>query len=256
MRCLRSASLGTKIKWALLVAALLALWELIPTVGWINRIIVAPPSAILAALVQDPGAVLMHTNITVLEAAAAIGIAWVIGLTAGVVLGSSVRAFRFLGPLLESAYALPWVVLYPLAVLWLGFGSTSKITFAAATAIFPIVLSTAAAVSMVEDRTLLLGRALGATRMQMYTKVLIPFALPQIVSGLRVGAGLAVIGVLVGEMLLSVGGLGFMISYYRSTFDSGHVYLAMLLGIALAALVNGAIARAERRIGWWNQASR
>ncbi len=245
-----------KLRVIAIVAGLLVLWEVVPAVGWVNKIILAPPSLIWAALWNDPGAVVMHTNITGLEAAAAIGISWTVGLISGVVLGSSARAFRFLGPLLESAYALPWVVLYPLAVVWLGIGSTSKITFAAATAIFPIALSTAAAVSMVEDRTLLLGRALGATRMQMYTKVLIPFALPQIVSGLRVGAGLAVIGVLVGEMLLAVGGLGYMISYYRSTFDSGHVYLAILLGVAMAALVNWGIARAEQRIGWWNTALR
>ncbi|MEK7216356.1 MAG: ABC transporter permease subunit [Chloroflexota bacterium] len=248
--------MASKVRWALLAAALLALWELVPTVGWINRIIVAPPSAIWAALAKDPIAVINQTNITVLEVGAAIAISWVIGLAAGVVLGSSVRALRFLGPLLESAYALPCVVRYPLAVVWLGIGSTSKVSFAAATAIFPIALSTAAAVSMVEDRTLLLGRALGASRLQMYTKVLIPFALPQIISGLRVGAGLAVIGVLVGEMLLSVGGLGFMISYYRSTFDSGYVYLALLIGVGMAAFVNWAIGRVERRIGWWNQTSR
>lgn len=245
-----------KLRVIAILVAVLAFWELVPTMGWINRIIVAPPSAILAALTKDPGAVFSQTSITVLEAATAIAFSWVIGLAAGVVLGSSARAFKFLGPLLESAYALPWVVLYPLAVVWLGIGSTSKVSFAAATAIFPIALSTAAAVSMVEDRTLLLGRALGASRMQMYTKVLIPFALPQIISGLRVGAGLAVIGVLVGEMLLAVGGLGYMISYYRSTFDSGYVYLAILIGVALAAGVNWAIARAEQRIAWWNHASR
>lgn len=248
--------MAAQLRGAAVVAVLLVLWEALPALGIVNRIILAPPSAIWEALWKTPLALLEHTKITVLEAAAAIAIAWTLGLAVGVVLGSSTRMFRFLGPLLESAYALPWVVLYPLAVVWLGIGSTSKVTFAAATAFFPIVLATAAAVSLVEDRALLLGRALGASRMQMYTKVLIPFALPQIVSGLRVGAGLAVIGVLVGEMLLAVGGLGYMISYYRSTFDSGYVYLALLVGVALAAAVNWAIGRAEQRIGWWNHASR
>jgi ABC-type nitrate/sulfonate/bicarbonate transport system permease component len=140
-----------------------------------------------------------------------------------------------------------------LAVVWLGIGSPSKVTFAAVAAIFPVLLTTAAAVSTVEARAVLLGRALGASRLQMFTKVLVPFALPQILSGLRVGAGLAVIGVIVGEMLLSVGGIGYMITYYRSTFESGYVYLGIVLGIGLAALVNAAMERLEHRIAWWTQ---
>ncbi len=235
------------------VALLLGLWEALPRTGLVSQIILAPPSSIVQAAWKDPGLIVENLSITAGEAIVAVTFTWIIGVVLGVVLGSSFRATRFTGPLLESAYALPWVVLYPLAIVWLGIGSPSKVTFAAVIAIFPVLLTTAAPVSTVEGRAVLLGRALGATRFQMFTKVVVPFALPQILSGLRVGAGLAVIGVIVGEMLLSVGGIGFMITYYRATFESGYVYLGIVLGIGLAALVNLAMERLEHRIAWWSQ---
>src|SRR6266545_1856202 len=235
------------------VLLFLALWEALPRSGLVSRIIVSPPSGVLVALVKDPPAILGHVRVTVLEALVAIALAWIFGLGLGVLLGSMARASRFSLPLLESTYALPWIVLYPLAVLWLGIGPTSKIGFAAVTAFFPVLLTTTAAVATTESRAVLLARALGATRSQTFTKVLIPFALPQILSGLRIGAGLAVIGVLVGEMLLSLNGIGYVISYYRSIFESGYVYLGIVLGIGLAALVNVGMEWVERRLAWWDQ---
>jgi len=231
----------------------LALWEALPQAGLVSKIIVAPPSGVLGAFVKDVPTVLEHLRVTVFEAVAAIALAWVVGLGLGLLLGSMTPASRFAVPLLESAYALPWVVLYPLAVLWLGIGSTSKIGFAAVTAFVPVLLTTTAAVSTTDARAVLLARALGANRWQTFTKVVIPFALPQILSGLRVGAGLAVIGVLVGEMLLSLNGIGYVISYYRSIFESGYVYLGIVLGVGLAALVNLGMEWVERRLAWWDQ---
>ena len=241
------------LKAAVGVVVFLALWEALPRLGVVSRIILSPPSAVVEAFFRDVPMVLGHLQITVAESIAAIAIAWAVGLGFGVFFGSMARTSRFLMPLLESAYALPWIVLYPLAVVWLGIGSTSKIAFAAVTASIPVLLTTTAAVSTVEARGTLLARALGASRLQMVTKVLIPFALPQVLSGLRVGAGLAVIGVVVGEMLLSLGGIGYLISYYRSIFESGYVYLGIVLGVALTVLVNLGMEWVERRIGWWDQ---
>jgi NitT/TauT family transport system permease protein len=77
--------------------------------------------------------------------------------------------------------------------------------------------------------------------------------LPAIVSGLRVGTGLVVIGVVVTEMLASLGGIGFLISYHRTLFDTGHVYFGMLLALLVAVGVNVALTRLDRRVGSWRE---
>lgn len=238
------------------IALLLALWEMIPRLGIVTPIILPPLSQVVRAAAGDPVAFLDGLRITVLEALVAAAIAWALGIGLGLVVGASVRGRNFVVPLLESAFAIPWVLLYPLVVVWLGIGPTSKVAYAAVFASFTIMLTTIAAVSTVDPKTLLLARALGASRVQVFTKVLFPFALPQIISGLRVGTGLAIIGVLGGEMLLSLGGLGYMITYYRTLFESGYVYMAIVLGVLLTVVANQSIAWLERRVAWWHATSR
>jgi NitT/TauT family transport system permease protein/taurine transport system permease protein len=97
---------------------------------------------------------------------------------------------------------------------------------------------------------------LGASRLQIYTKVLVPFALPQILSGLRLGTAVAVISVITGEMLASVGGLGFIITYNRTQFETGHVYLGLVLAVCLALGANRLMNRLERRVSWWAAVSK
>ncbi|HEY7063830.1 MAG TPA: ABC transporter permease subunit [Chloroflexota bacterium] len=231
----------------LALAALLVVWEAVSRAGLIPPLILPPPSAIFAAALKDGGLFLASLQVTVLEIVVATAIAWIIGVPLGILIGSSRRATAVLAPLLDSAFAVPWVVLYPVALAWLGIGSPSKVAFAAAYGVLPILLTTIAAVASVEPWYYTLAAALGATRFQLMTKILLPRMLPAILSGLRVGTGLVVIGVIVGEMLASVGGLGFQISSYRTLLESGHVYLGVLLALLLAWLVNAGLGQVEQR---------
>lgn len=233
------------------VAAFLALWEALPDLGIVHPIILAPPSAVLQAARADWPVYLGGLRITLLEALAALALSWAIGLSLGVALGSSARAARAAVRPLESAFAMPWVVLFPLVLVWAGIGSPSKVLFATVAATFPILLTTTAAVSTVDRTAVLLARALGASRLQIFTKVLVPFALPQILSGLRLGTAVATISVVTGEMLASVGGLGFIITYNRTQFETGHVYLGLLLAVCLALGANWLMNRVEGRLCWW-----
>ena len=143
----------------------------------------------------------------------------------------------------------PLIILYPLLMAWLGIGPMSKIVFGVFSGFFPIVLNTIDGVRAIEPRYLTLARAIGATRLQTYARMIFPLALPAMVSGLRVGTGLVVIGVIVTEMLASLGGVGFLISYHRTLFNTGHVYFGMLLALVLAVAVNVGLTRLDRRIG-------
>ena len=87
--------------------------------------------------------------------------------------------------------------------------------------------------------------------MQTYTRIIFPLALPAMVSGLRVGTGLLVIGVIVTEMLASLGGVGFLISYHRTLFNTGHVYFGIALALMMAVAVNVGLTWLDRRVGRW-----
>lgn len=238
---------GQALAWV----TLLVIWELIARSGVVHSIILPAPSAVLWVGLTDFGPYFNGLQVTALEILFGSLIAVVFGVSLGVLVGSSRMAMRILTPLLDSTFALPWVVFYPLSVVWFGIGSPSKILFAGVHAIFPILLATAAAVSIVDQRYVLLARALGATRRQLYWKILLPFALPQIVGGLRVGLGLVVIGIIVGEMLSSFGGIGYLISHSRELLDAPRVYFGILLGLGLAVGTNAGMSWLERRVAGW-----
>jgi NitT/TauT family transport system permease protein len=233
------------------VVGFVVVWEIVARLRIVESILLPSPTAVVWAGLSSFGAYMSALGVTAVEILVAATIASSLGVALGVLIGSSRLAMRIFGPLIDATFALPWVVFYPLAVVWFGIGSPSKILFAGAHAILPITLSTAAAVSIVDRRYVLLGRALGASRRQLYLKLLLPFALPQIMGGLRIGLGLVVIGVIVGEMLSSFAGLGYMISHARETLDAPNVYFGIVLGLLLAGGTNYAMSLVERRIGHW-----
>jgi NitT/TauT family transport system permease protein len=116
---------------------------------------------------------------------------------------------------------------------------------------FPIALNTIDGVRAIERRYLVFARSIGATTLQTYARIIFPLALPSIVSGLRVGTGLVVIGVIVTEMLASLGGVGFLISYHRTLFNTGHVYFGIALALTMAVAVNVGLTWLDRRVGLW-----
>jgi NitT/TauT family transport system permease protein len=239
------------IKALVIAAAAVALWEAIVRLGLVSQIILAAPSDIVLAAAKDGGVFLRAFATTMIEIGAAIVIASVLGIVLGVIAGSSLALAAAMAPVLSSIFAVPTIILYPLLMAWLGIGPLSKVVFGVLAGFFPIALNTIDGVRAIDRRYLVFARSVGATRLQTYARIIFPLALPAIMSGLRVGTGLVVIGVVVTEMLASLGGLGFLISYHRTLFNTGHVYFGMVLALVMAVAVNIGLTRLDRRIGLW-----
>jgi NitT/TauT family transport system permease protein/taurine transport system permease protein len=141
---------------------------------------------------------------------------------------------------------VPLVVLYPILLAWLGFGPLSKIVFGVVSGVFPVALNTLIGVRNIDRGFAVMAAAMGASRRQIMFQVMAPLALPAIVSGLRLGTSLIVIGVVLGEMLASTDGIGFWISYHRSLFNTGQVYLGILLALFIAGFANAMLSFLER----------
>jgi NitT/TauT family transport system permease protein/taurine transport system permease protein len=233
----------------LIVAVVLAGWEGAFRLGLLNPIIFGSPSLLIGAVVSDGATFLVAFQITVFEIAAAVLIAWALGILYGIVAGSLPLLGRFSLPILSSLIAVPLVVLYPIFVAWLGLGPSSKIVFGIISGIFPIASGTIIGVRSTERGYATMAEAMGATRLQVTFQVMAPLALPAIMSGLRLGTALIIIGVVVAEMLGSTDGIGFWISYHRSLFNSGQVYLGILMALMMAGIANALLTKVERAYG-------
>ena len=143
---------------------------------------------------------------TAYEIIIATAIAWVGGIAFGVIVGAGAVRSRVFSPILSAIIAVPLVVLYPVAIAWLGIGAGSKIAYAAAAGFFPIALSTLLGMRSIDPRYVEMARAIGASRTQILGQVVVRLALPAIISGLRIGTSLVIISVVQGEMLASTPG--------------------------------------------------
>jgi len=159
-------------------------------------------------------------------------------------------------PMVSSLYAVPLVILYPVFTVWLGIGPESKIAFAAIYGFLPTMLSTAAGIQTIDPQLLLAARSMGATLTQRVVRVIIPAAIPTVLSGLRIGGALVIVGVVVCEMLVSSAGIGFLISRYRTLLDSAHVFAGVLLVLVMAMVFNAIVKWIERKAAIWQTGMR
>ncbi len=156
----------------------------------------------------------------------------------------------------SSLYAVPIVILYPVFTAWLGIGSESKIAFAGVYGFFPVMLSTAAGIRTIDAQLLLAARAMGASVPQQIVRVIIPASIPTVLTGLRLGGALTIIGVVVSEMLTSTAGIGYLVTRYRTVLDSAHVFASILMILILSVLFDALARTLERRTQVWRTAGR
>ena len=229
-----------------ILAACLAAWEITFRLGVVSPIIFGSPTLIVDAAIKDGWTFLTAFRITIFEIAIAILIAWSVGIVFGIVAGSVPALALVCAPMLSALIAVPLVVLYPVLIAWLGLGPGSKIVFGVISGVFPIALNTMVGVQGINSGYATMAAAMGANRRQIMFQVMAPLALPAIVSGLRLGTALIVIGVVLSEMLGLADGIGFWISYHRALFNTGQVYLGILLALIVAVLANAFLSMIER----------
>ena len=240
----------------LIVIILIVLWEALPRIGAIPELFLPSLSSTLQAGWSEAGEYWHALTVTLYEVAIAMVIACGGGILLGAVVGSLPRPRVLILPMVSSLYAVPLVILYPVFTVWLGIGSESKIAFAGLYGFLPTMLATAAGIQTIDPQLLLAARSMGATLSQRVRRVVIPAAIPTVLSGLRVGGALVIVGVVVSEMLISSAGIGYLISRYRTILDSPHVFAGILLVLAMAVAFNAAIRLIERRAAVWQVGTR
>jgi NitT/TauT family transport system permease protein len=221
----------------LVYGLLLAAWGIAGSLSSVPAFILPSPLAILHRVARDPGTLVFHSLVTLQEVVLGFLLAVLLGIPLGVLIVWSRLLERLFYPLLVALQAIPKVALAPILVIWFGFGPTSKITLAFVTALFPIVINTVVGMAQTPPEMIHLMRSLGASGLQIFTKVRLIAAAPQVFGGLKIGITLAMVGAVVGEFIAANKGLGYFLLIANNAFDApllfGIVILLSLLSIAL-----------------------
>ena len=202
------------------------------------------------------GSIFTHLWATVYATMAGFAIGSVLGGTLGIWLGVSPFISRLLNPYLNGLNALPKVALAPLFVLWFGLGIESKIALAAALVLFLVFLNTFAGVRQVDQDLIEIARLMKATRLQVIAKVIVPSAMSWMFAGLRVSVPYALIGAVIGEMVASNKGLGYLVQFSGAQFDTAGVFAVLIVIALLAMTLNFLVDAVQNHLEQWRITSR
>ena len=225
-----SLRLRMNARKALSVALLLVVWQFIVVLGGMNPLFLPSPTSVLVAaweLIRSgqlPWAVLVSLNRIVQG--------FLYGSIAGIALGLLAGAIRWvddvLDPWVAAIYPIPKSALFPLFLLWFGLGDSSKIVTISVGVLFLVLINTVTGVKSINPLLLKAAQDLGATRAQVFVKVILPGALPNIFTGLRLGIGMALILVFITEIEATKAGLGFLLWEAFQLLDTTRVFVGVV----------------------------
>jgi ABC-type nitrate/sulfonate/bicarbonate transport system permease component len=238
------------------VIAVLAVWEVagIST----SRALLAPPSEIFAAgyrLVVVEGVILDAMLTTARAFFIGYGVAVVLGLVIGVIMGRSRLAEYLLDPYVTFFYAVPSIALIPVLVIWFGIGDTLRVVLVVLASVFPVILNTAAGVKSVDRDLIEVGRSFCMSERKIAWGIMLPAALPFIFAGIRIGLSHALVGIIGAEIIAVITGLGGLIILYANQFKMPEMIVPILFIMALAVTITSLMNRAQRYFTRWETES-
>jgi NitT/TauT family transport system permease protein len=238
------------------VAVFLAIWEY--GGRQMDPIFMAPPSAIFEASVQlvENGALKKALIESLWPFAVGMVLTIIIGIACGIAIAQWRSVEYILDPFINALYAIPRIALVPLIILWAGLEFTGKVTILVSIAVFPIIVNTYSGIRDVRGSMLEIGRAYGATDWQIFSKIIMPAAIPFIMAGVRLSVGLAIIGIIVAEFFTAISGLGGMIVEYANVFATAKLFVPIIVIAIVGVVLTELVMWLERRLSRWRQLER
>ena len=235
---------------AIFFLLLLAAWQAVVDVRHVSDFILPSPAAILRTTLQYFPLLMKHTWTTTYE----IGIGFVIGnliaVAIALVIVNSRLAEKAIYPLLIASQTIPKVAIAPLFIVWFGSGITPKVIITAVICFFPTVVNTVQGLKATDENAIDLLRLVAASRLQVFTKLQFPNALPYFFAGLKISIALAVIGAIIGEWVGANSGLGYVIMYSTQTLRTDFMFAALLLISVLGVVLYLGVVLLERLFSW------
>ena len=220
------------------VLVALAAWQWAWSAGMISPLFFTGPSAVMARFAAEwtEGRLKQDLAYSGLNFLIGVGAAISTGVVLGVVIGWYRRLAMVFEPFMTTLYSTPRVALIPLILIWFGIGMWSKVFIVFINAVFPVLINTIGGVRAIDRDLLRAARSFCASDWQIFTTVVLPGAVPFILTGVRQAVSLGLIGVVVGEMFGGSEGIGYMVNYGGQTFQTDTVFLGVVI-IAFAGIV-------------------
>jgi NitT/TauT family transport system permease protein len=233
------------------VVVFLGLWEYFGRS--IDPLFLAAPSAIAEAAVEmSKSGELWDALLTTLYP---FTIGMLISIFGGIVIGVAMAQWKLLecilDPFVNAMYAIPRVALVPLIMLWAGLGVPSKVIILVSIAIFPVIINTFAGIRDVRHSMLEVGRAYCATDTQVFFKIVVPSAVPFLMTGIRLAVGLGIIGIVVAEFFTAQTGLGGVIIRYSNLFATAKMFVPIIVIGLLGVILTELVRLCEMRLSRW-----
>jgi NitT/TauT family transport system permease protein len=243
-----------KILGTTAVIIFLTTWELIGnTLQLINPMFMSAPSLVWKAAVQlfTSGEIWNDLRVSGLEFAWGYSLSVLVGVPFGIATGWYKKMSYIFDPFINAMNATPRVALLPLVIIWLGIGILSKVGIIFLGAVFPILINSRDGVKTTPYNLLTAARSFGATEWQIFRSVVLPSTVPFILTGLRLGVGRALIGVMVGELYAATAGIGFMITVAGATFQTDKVFVGVLVFAITGMIAMELLTKLESRFDKW-----
>ncbi len=221
--------------------ALVLLWEGGVRVASVPAYVLPAPSGVVRALVSDGSALSVHALVTVAEAAAGLLIALACALALGILMDAFPTFRESVYPILVVTQTVPMIVLAPILIIYLGFGLAPKILTVVLMCFFPVAVSFADGMRAMDPAYTHLVRSFGASKLQAYALVKVPYALPSLVSGLKVAATYSISGAVVGEWIGAQSGLGYYLLRVKNGYALDKMFACVLVIVILSIAMNGIV---------------
>jgi len=237
----------------ILLGVVLAAWEALPRLGFINPLLLPPLSQVLVTLgdlLQRP-MVQEAVAVTALEVIVAFIVAVPIGAAAGILIAENQYVGDIFKPMLFYVFSIPKSIFLPMFILVFGIGFQQKVAYAAFTTAFVVLMSAAAAVESVRADHIMVARSYGATRGQILRRVYVPSMLPILLEALRIAMIFNFTGVMIAEMYASRTGIGHLIANWGENFQMPQLFAGVIVLSVVAILFNEAVRALEARCSTW-----
>ena len=237
------------VRFAVLVV-FLGIWEASAQFEWINPFITSSPSRIVKTIAElyQSGSLFLHVGTTLWETLAGVALAVALGYSIALLLWWSEALRRILEPYIVVLNALPKIALGPLIIIWCGTGSKAIVFMTVLIGLIVAILNMLNGFISTDENKLLLLKSMGASKLQILTKLVIPSSLPNFISMLKINVGMAWIGSIMGEYIVSKAGIGYLIVYGGQVFKLDLVMSAVFILCVLAAAMYALVALLEKLV--------
>ena len=250
---------GFWLKWGKTIVTVinfslfLIIWEIIAQQGWITRLLLPPFSEVIEITIDlaNKGVLWKHLSFTGGCFFGGFLAAIVTGIPIGLLLCASKKLDLLLGPYIWALFATPRLTLLPLITVAMGFGWESKVFLIWIGAFFVIAINTWAGVKTVEKNLIHAGLVFGANQFQIFMKIIVPYTLPFIIVGLRIGVTRAIVVAVVSEMLISSKGMGYLIQRAVDAFKPEQLFSMIVILVIFSMTMVGLLRKIEEWVAPW-----